>query len=80
MSENKHESGGIDGALKHCDQTLKINPQYDSAWHNKGCCWINIGIHDEAYRCFDRALEINPAYQDARKNRDVVLNMMKNKG
>ena len=67
-------------AIRCFDKALEIKPQYDAAWYNKGCCWGSMGVDDEAYRCFDKAVEINPALQNARKNRDIALNNMKNRG
>ena len=72
--------GKKEKAIKCFDRVLDINPQHDYAWNNKGCCWGDMGVHDEACRCFDKAIEINPANKDARENRDVALNIMKNRG
>ncbi len=42
------------------DHALSINPQYDSAWNNRGIALDDLGRKEEAIASYDRALELNP--------------------
>jgi hypothetical protein len=51
-------------ALKHLDQTLRINPKHFTAFNTKGLALIGLGRTDEAIAVFNDILKIWPkAYQ-----------------
>ena len=52
-------------ALKCFDNALRMNPQYASAWMNKGISLANLGYIREALKCFDKAIEINQNFAQA---------------
>jgi len=60
-------------ALKCFDNALRMNPQYASAWMNKGISLANLGYIREALKCFDKAIEINQNFAQAWYNKGLVL-------
>ena len=46
------------------------------AWNNKGICLMRLGKPEEAIPCFDEALKIDPDLKEAKKNRELCLDML----
>ena len=55
------------------DKSLKIDPQNEIAWANKGVCLANLGRFKEAIECFDKALEVNPGNASVWMNKGASL-------
>ncbi|QDL07987.1 prenyltransferase [Brasilonema octagenarum UFV-E1] len=60
-------------AIASYDQALKIKPDYDSAWYNRGIALQNLGRYEEAIASYDQALKIKPDYDSAWNNRGIAL-------
>lgn len=58
------EKGEYEEAIKHYDQTIRINPQLAAAYGNRGNAKLALGRHDEAIADYAEVTRINP--QDAR--------------
>ncbi|WP_017314499.1 tetratricopeptide repeat protein [Mastigocladopsis repens] len=60
-------------AVASYDQALKIKPDYDSAWNNRGNALGNLGRYEEAVASYDQALKIKPDDDSAWYNRGIAL-------
>ena len=56
-----------DEAIVEIQKAIELNPKFDTAIYNLGCCYLNSRPRKfaEARACFQKALEINPAYKEA---------------
>lgn len=71
-------SKDFDAALKSFDYALEINPNYASAWNNKGVIYQEIGDRIEAIKCLDKALEIDNTSFDAWTNKGASYYSLSN--
>ena len=55
------------------NKALKLEPNSDSAWNNKGVALEKMGRYEEALLCFERAYEINPSLELYRSNLKIEL-------
>jgi tetratricopeptide (TPR) repeat protein len=60
-------------AIASYDQALKLNPNDDEAWNNRGNALGNLGRYEEAIASFDQALKLNQNYDEAWYNRGNAL-------
>lgn len=65
--------GKYELALKACDRTIEIKPDYANAWFNKSVALNNLGRYDEALKACDKAIELKPDYVEALGNKGVAL-------
>ncbi|MGB8657306.1 MAG: tetratricopeptide repeat protein [Candidatus Zixiibacteriota bacterium] len=56
------QSGSFDLAERIFTRVIKLNPNDDKAWYNKGVALVNLGRYEEEIKCYDQALKINPNY------------------
>jgi tetratricopeptide (TPR) repeat protein len=54
-----------ENALNSYDEATKINPDYISAWHNRGRPLSRLKRYEEALGSYDKAIAINPDYVSA---------------
>src|SRR5918992_552610 len=59
-------------ALQYLDQALKIKPEDDTAWNNRGVALGYLGRYEEAIASYDQALKIKPDKDKAWYNRGIV--------
>ena len=52
---------------------MKIKPDYDNAWYNRGLALYNLKQYEEAIASFDQSLKIKPDYYEAWNYRGVAL-------
>ena len=62
-----------EAAVASFDQALKIKPDKDAAWNNRGNALGNLGRLEEAVASFDQALKIKPDDHQAWYNRGNAL-------
>jgi len=55
-------------ALNAFKSVLRIDPEHYKALTGLGRCLAEMGMREEACKCFEKALEINPSYAQARVN------------
>ena len=60
-------------AVASFDQALKIKPEDDLAWNNRGNALYNLGRYEQAVASFDQALKIKPDHDEAWNNRGIAL-------
>ena len=68
----KHEE-----AIECNNKALKIDPKNVLLWNNKGESLLNLGRYEEAIRCYDKALEINPNLEEAKNNKKIAEEKIK---
>lgn len=65
----KDEAGDLEGALADYDQAIRLNPQYATAYNNRGTLLSKQGDVTGAIRDYTRAIDLNPQYTIAYFNR-----------
>ncbi len=55
----------VDEALLCYENALKVNPEYEVAWFNKGKAEMKLGRYEAAAESFTRAVDIKPEFSDA---------------
>src|SRR3989442_9555787 len=65
--------GRLVDALRCFNAAIKVSPDYEVAWNNKGNALARLGKFDEAVRCYERALHIDASYRGAWVNKGFVL-------
>lgn len=60
-------------AQRYFEQTLALDERHGSAMNNLGVTLALKGQFEEALRCFQRAMVLFPGYLDARKNKELLL-------
>lgn len=63
----------LDGALKDCEEAIRIDPDLVVAHHSYGVVRLALGQWDAALESFDEALSRNPKYADAIFGKAIVL-------
>ncbi len=63
----------FDKAIELYSQAIKVDPNYASAYNNRGVAKVEDGRPHEAILDYNRAIEIDTAYKDARFNRVYAL-------
>jgi len=54
--------GNYDEAIQAYDEAIKLDPEYATAWYNKGVTLSKQGYCDEAIQAYDEAIRLNPEY------------------
>ncbi len=70
------QQGKIDEAIRHYSEALKTDPDFADAHNALGAALGSQGKLQEAKTHFSRALEIDPNLEEARKNLEVVSELM----
>ncbi len=65
-------------SLASYERLLKIDPQSAQGWQGKGISLEYLGQFDEAIRCYNRVLEISPDFASVRKQKERLLERIKN--
>ncbi|MEZ5045314.1 MAG: tetratricopeptide repeat protein [Saprospiraceae bacterium] len=60
-------------ALASYDKAIELNPEYASAFNNRGTVLSKLDRKAEALASYDKAIELNPEYASAFYNRGTVL-------
>ena len=63
-------------AIKHYDETIRINPQIAEAYINRGNAKDMLGRYEEAIADYNEAIRINPQYAEAYINRGNAKDML----
>jgi len=63
--------------LKIQDEVLRIDPQNETAWINKGLALYNLTKYDEALTAYDKAIGINPRNSKTWTNKGLALDRLK---
>jgi len=70
--ENAEAEGDYMKAIECFDKALEAGPGNYSAWYNKGVCYQNMGMTDDAMRCYDESIRLNPQFGRAHSNRELL--------
>jgi len=66
------DKGELDQAIADYTQALKINPEFVTAYSNRGLAYSDKGELDQAIADYTQALKINPEYVNAYNNRGIA--------
>jgi tetratricopeptide (TPR) repeat protein len=69
--------GQADEAILHCEEAIRIKPDYPEAHSNFGDALVSKGQFDEAIDQYQQAIQLKPGYADAHYN---LGNVFLNKG
>ncbi len=72
-----YDAGQWTDAIGYYDRALRMNPHNADLVTDKGTCYRNIGMIDEAAREYLRALQIDPTHQNALFNLGIVYSQDK---
>ena len=61
----------FDRAARAFRSVLRLDPEHYKALTGLGRCLTEIGMREEARKCFEKALEIKPDYAQARVNLEL---------
>ena len=61
----------LDQAARAFRSVLRLDPKHYEALTGLGRCLAEIGMQEEARKCFEKALEIKPDYAQARINLEL---------
>jgi tetratricopeptide (TPR) repeat protein len=60
-------------AVEPYENAIKVNPEDNTAWNNKGAAIAEFKIYPAAIQCFNRAIELNPKEAAALYNIGVIF-------
>ncbi len=66
-----------DAELTCYGRALEIDPQYATAWNNKGWALNELRRYEESITCLDKALEIDPQLAAVWNNKGFALNRLR---
>ena len=67
------DSEKYEEAIVFYNKVLKVNPEQETVWFDRGVALHYLNKHEEAIISYCKALEVNPDYEDAWFNRQVDL-------
>jgi tetratricopeptide (TPR) repeat protein len=67
------DAGLLAEAIASWDEALKIDPNLDSVWHNRGAAFGQLGKFEEAIACFDEAINIRPEVKESWQDKAFAL-------
>jgi Flp pilus assembly protein TadD len=70
-ARNHLDRNEFDRAARAFRSVLRLDPRHYEALTGLGRCLAEMGMRDEARKCFEKALEINPGYAQARINLEL---------
>ncbi len=68
---NHLDRNDFDQAARAFRSVLRLDREHYKAFTGLGRCLTELGMPEEARRCFEKALEINPEYAQARINLEL---------
>jgi len=68
---NHLDRNEFDQAARAFRSVLRLDPRHYEALTGLGRCLAEVGMREEARKCFEKALEINPSYAQARINLEL---------
>jgi tetratricopeptide (TPR) repeat protein len=67
-----HVDGQKTEAIKYYTQAIQLNPQYATAYSNRGAAKHDLGDKGGAMRDYNTAIRLNPKYATAYSNRGIA--------
>ena len=68
-----------DKAIECYKKAIELNPEYANAYNNMGYAYYNKQDYNKALEYYDKAIELNPNNATAKGNKEVVLQILKEK-
>jgi tetratricopeptide (TPR) repeat protein len=60
-------------AIEYYDNALSTDPDYASAWHEKGNCLDELGRCEEALACYEEALKRDPHHAETWFHKGLIM-------
>ena len=61
------------------DRAISIQPDFPNSWFNKGVLLGSMGSIEDAIKCFDKVLEIAPDHSLAKRDRQMLVDILKHR-
>ncbi|MCD8031662.1 MAG: tetratricopeptide repeat protein [Bacteroides sp.] len=72
LGKSLSAEGDKQEAIKAYTKAIELNPQYDTAYYNRGVVKSNLGNKKGAIEDYDKAIEINPHFAVYYNNRGIA--------
>jgi hypothetical protein len=76
LSEAQLAEGKIEEAINHCNQAIRIKPDYFLPYYNRGFAYNKLGQNQLAIEDYNKAISLKPDYADAYNNRGTTYNKL----
>ncbi|MBT9317646.1 tetratricopeptide repeat protein [Leptothoe spongobia] len=63
----------VDAAIASFNQAIKLNPDYTTAFYNRGIALTKLGRYEEAIESYDKAIELDPNISDFWHNKAIAF-------
>jgi tetratricopeptide (TPR) repeat protein len=63
--------------IEYYTQAIELNPDYDSAYNNRGVAYKKLKEYEKAIADYSKAIELKPDYDSAYNNRGLAYNHLK---
>ncbi|MBI4824198.1 MAG: tetratricopeptide repeat protein [Nitrospirae bacterium] len=63
--DSAYAGGDLDTAIESYSMAIKLQPEFISAYYNRGIAYYNKKLYDEAIKDFDKVIELNPENANA---------------
>ena len=67
--DDKPEMDKLGSAIDDYDEAIRLDPQFASAYYNRGLAYQRLGQSERAIKDFNEAIRLNPQYAAAYNNR-----------
>ena len=68
-----------EAAVRDFSKAIELNPEYATAYNNRGFAYMKLSKYNEAIIDFDKAIELNSKYATAYNNREIAYNKLNDK-
>ena len=68
-----------EAAVRDFSKAIELNPEYATAYNNRGFAYMKLSKYNEAIIDFDKAIELNSKYATAYSNREIAYNSLNDK-
>ena len=66
------DKGKIEEAIEHYNKAIRLAPEYDIAYNNRGIAYTKLGRYQMAIEDYNKAIHLEPDNADAYNNRGLL--------
>jgi tetratricopeptide (TPR) repeat protein len=74
---NEAQKGNHEKAISYYSETIKLNPNYEFAFINRGVSYYELKTYEMAIQDYDKGIELDPEMADAYNNRGNTYSTLK---